>query len=72
MKGLAMTEKDATLIIINKGRRKMIGKYFALARDLGVDSIVAKNKAKERFGLKSFNDITNDQLEKLIRINDRL
>lgn len=59
-------------IVVNPVKRKMIGKYFALARDLGVDSMVAKNKAKERFGLKSFNDITNDQLEKLIRINDRL
>ena len=64
-----MTEKDATLIIINKGRRKMIGKYFALARDLGVSSEDAKNRAKERFGLKSFNDITNEQLGKLIRID---
>ena len=64
-----MTEKEATLIIINKGRRKMIGKYFALARDLGVTSEDAKNKAKERFRLKSFNDITNEQLGKLIRID---
>ena len=64
-----MTEKDAKLIIINKGRRKMIGKYFALARDLGVSSEDAKNRAKERFGLKSFNDITNEQLGKLIRID---
>ena len=67
-----MTENDARIIIINKGRKKMIGKYFALARDLGVSSEDAKNKAKERFGLKSFNDITNDQLERLIRVNDRL
>lgn len=64
-----MTEKDAKLIIINKGRSKMIGKYFALARDLGVSSEDAKNRAKERFGLKSFNDITNEQLGKLIRID---
>jgi hypothetical protein len=67
-----MTENDARIIIINKGRKKMIGKYFALARDLGVSSEDAKNKAKERFGLKSFNDITNDQLERLIRLNDRV
>jgi hypothetical protein len=64
-----MTEKDAKIIIINKGRSKMIGKYFALARDLGVSSEDAKNRAKERFGLKSFNDITNEQLGKLIRID---
>ena len=69
MKGLAMTEKEAKLIIQNKVRRKMIGRYFAIARDLGVESEDAKNKAKERFGLKSFNDITNEQLGKLIRID---
>lgn len=66
-----MLERDAKLIIKNKARQKMIGKYFAIARDLGVKSEDAKNKAKERFGLQSFNDITDEQLERLLRINNK-
>ena len=67
MKGLVMTEKEAKLIIQNKVRRKMIGRYFAIARDLGVRSEDAKNKAKQRFNLQSFNDITDQQLLTLLR-----
>lgn len=43
--------------------------FFALAHDLGYDAEVVKARAKHRFGLESFNDITTDQLSELI---DRL
>jgi hypothetical protein len=43
--------------------------FFALAHDLGYAAEVVKARAKEHFGLASFNDITSEQLSELI---DRL
>ena len=54
-------------IMANKGRMKMIGKYFAIARELGVEGVVAKDKAKAMFKLEHFNDITNEQLVELLK-----
>jgi hypothetical protein len=43
--------------------------FFALAHDLGYPAAVVKERAKQHFGLASFNDITTEQLGELI---DRL
>jgi hypothetical protein len=43
--------------------------FFALAHDLGYKAEVVKDRAKQHFGLASFNDITTEQLSELI---DRL
>jgi hypothetical protein len=43
--------------------------FFALAHDLGYVAEVVKERAKQHFGLVSFNDISTEQLGELI---DRL
>lgn len=43
--------------------------FFALAHDLGYQAEVVKKRAKQRFGVASFNDLTTEQLSELI---DRL
>lgn len=43
--------------------------FFTLAHDLGYKADVVKERAKQHFGLASFNDITSAQLSELI---DRL
>jgi hypothetical protein len=43
--------------------------FFALAHDLGYDAPTVKQRAKQHFGLASFNDITTQQRSELI---DRL
>lgn len=43
--------------------------FFALAHDLGYDAEMVKERAKQHFGLASFNDLTTQQLGELI---DRL
>lgn len=43
--------------------------FFALAHQLGYDAETVKERAKARYGLESFNDITTEQLSWLI---DRL
>lgn len=40
--------------------------FFALAHDLGYDATTVKERAKQRFGLASFNDLTAEQLSDLI------
>jgi len=40
--------------------------FFALVNKLGFDSEDAKERAKERFGVESFNDLTLKQLNILI------
>lgn len=39
---------------------------FALAHNLGYEAEVVKQRAKQRFGLASFNDLTTAQLSDLI------
>ena len=39
--------------------------YFAQARARGIDALTAKNNAKEKYKLESFNDITWEQLREL-------
>jgi hypothetical protein len=47
-------------------------KFFALARELGYEAEVVKERAKQRFALASFNDITPEQLSWLIeRLTDQ-
>lgn len=43
--------------------------FFALAHNLGYDAEVVKDRAKQHFGLASFNDLTTAQLGELV---DRL
>lgn len=43
--------------------------FFALAHDLGYAAEVVKERAKQHYGLASFNDISTEQLGALI---DRL
>jgi hypothetical protein len=43
--------------------------FFALAHQLGFPADLVKERAKQHFGLASFNDITTEQLRELI---DRL
>lgn len=40
--------------------------FFALAHELGYAAELVKERAKQRFGLASFNDITTEQLSELI------
>ena len=49
--------------------QKQKAMFFALAHDLGYAADVVKERAKQHFGLASFNDITTEQLSELI---DRL
>lgn len=44
-------------------QRKM---FFALINDLGHDPIEAKERAKKKYNLISFKDITNWQIQKLL------
>ena len=53
-------------VVQNSIRRKMIGKYFAITRDFGINPLEAKNKAKKKFGLAHFDDITDNQLGDLL------
>lgn len=48
---------------------KQRARFFALAHDLGFEARVVKERAKQRFGVASFNDLTAEQLGTLI---DRL
>ncbi len=43
--------------------------FFALAHELGYAADLVKERAKQHYGLTSFNDITTEQLRELI---DRL
>lgn len=40
--------------------------FFALAHDLGYEAEAVKERAKQHFGLASFNDLTTQQLSELI------
>ena len=48
---------------------KQKARFFALAYDLGDDAATVKQRAKQHFGVASFNDLTAAQLSDLI---DRL
>ena len=48
---------------------KQRARFFALAHDLGYEAATVKERAKQHFGVASFNDITTAQLRELI---DRL
>jgi hypothetical protein len=45
---------------------KQKAKFFALAHELGYDAEFIKDRAKQRFALASFNDISLEQLSWLI------
>jgi len=40
--------------------------FFALVRELNLDGEMAKNRAKQRFELEHFGDITREQISELI------
>lgn len=46
--------------------QKQKAMFFALAHDLGYSAELVKARAKQHFGLASFNDITTEQLSELI------
>jgi hypothetical protein len=46
--------------------QKQKAKFFALAHELGFDAETIKERAKQRFALASFNDISPEQLSWLI------
>jgi hypothetical protein len=46
--------------------QKQKAKFFALAHELGYDAEAVKKRAKQRFNLASFNDLTPEQLSWLI------
>lgn len=41
-------------------------KFFALVHDLGINTTEAKERAKKKFNLKSFTEITSSQINELI------
>ena len=75
----AYPAETAAFAGVRKGMRRMRqatpkqkALFFALAHDLGYDAELVKARAKERFGLTSFNNITTDQLGELIdRLRER-
>jgi len=49
--------------VANEAQRKL---FFALVNDGGWDSEEAKEKAKQKFGLQHFTEITSKQISQLI------
>lgn len=46
--------------------------YYAIAKDAGVEAMVAKDKAKTHYKLESYTDITKDQLNNMINAMKKL
>jgi YopX protein len=42
--------------------------FFSLCKQANLNLIYAKERAKEKFHTKSFNDLSNDQLDELIKL----
>lgn len=49
----------------------MIRKYFAIAKDLKFKPMTAKQLAKNYYKLNSFSDISEKQLEELLKIFEK-
>lgn len=50
----------------HQASQKQKAMFFALAHKLGYEAEFIKERAKQHFGLESFNDITSEQLSELI------
>lgn len=48
--------------------QKQKAKFFALCRELGYDSTEAKERAKARYNLESFSEISKNDLSYLIEL----